>query len=164
MDKVQKPNNPDCITSLSEPFRIGLYSYSRTWLYNIARGIDSDPVTKRLVSKSVGCCKKFPGRQALTTKTDVCSTHCSSDIPFSGFLQSLQATAGTVPKIGFGCLFPFHIIIYKHDNICWYKMIKNALLMNLKLLTFHWQSICLLRKWYKHAQEFYLLVTWEISV
>ncbi|XP_021932268.1 DNA polymerase eta isoform X2 [Zootermopsis nevadensis] len=42
-----------------------------TWLYNIARGIDSDPVTKRLVSKSVGCCKKFPGRQALTTKTDV---------------------------------------------------------------------------------------------
>jgi nucleotidyltransferase/DNA polymerase involved in DNA repair len=46
-------------------------SYFRTWLYNIARGIDHDPVTKRLVSKSIGCCKNFPGRQALTTRMDV---------------------------------------------------------------------------------------------
>jgi DNA polymerase eta len=43
----------------------------RTWLYNIARGIDHDPVTKRLESLSVGCCKNFPGRQALTTSMDV---------------------------------------------------------------------------------------------
>lgn len=42
-----------------------------TWLYNIARGIDHDPVTRRLVSESIGCCKKFPGKQALGTKTDV---------------------------------------------------------------------------------------------
>uniref|UniRef100_A0A2Z5U652 DNA polymerase eta n=1 Tax=Reticulitermes speratus TaxID=60591 RepID=A0A2Z5U652_9NEOP len=42
-----------------------------TWLYNIARGIDHDPVTKRLLSKSIGCCKNFPGRQALTTSMDV---------------------------------------------------------------------------------------------
>ena len=42
-----------------------------TWLYNIARGIDNEPVTPRLLSKSIGCCKKFPGRQALATRADV---------------------------------------------------------------------------------------------
>ncbi|XP_043595263.1 DNApol-eta isoform X1 [Bombus pyrosoma] len=35
------------------------------WLYNIARGIDNEPVNIRLVSKSIGACKKFPGRQAI---------------------------------------------------------------------------------------------------
>ncbi|NP_001127801.1 DNA-directed DNA polymerase eta [Nasonia vitripennis] len=35
------------------------------WLYNIARGIDSEPVTPRLVSKSIGACKRFPGKQAI---------------------------------------------------------------------------------------------------
>lgn len=42
-----------------------------TWLYNIARGINLEPVTTRLVSKSIGCCKKFPGRGALTTSESV---------------------------------------------------------------------------------------------
>nr|CAD7431721.1 unnamed protein product [Timema monikensis] len=41
---------------------------NNTWLYNIARGIDHEPVTQRLVAKSIGCCKKFPGKQALGTK------------------------------------------------------------------------------------------------
>ncbi|KAB0792064.1 hypothetical protein PPYR_14025 [Photinus pyralis] len=36
-----------------------------SWLYNIARGIDLEPVTIRLVSKSIGCAKTFPGRNAL---------------------------------------------------------------------------------------------------
>lgn len=35
------------------------------WLYNIARGIDNEPVNVRLVSKSIGACKKFPGKQAI---------------------------------------------------------------------------------------------------
>ncbi|XP_039279390.1 DNA polymerase eta [Nilaparvata lugens] len=42
-----------------------------TWLYNIARGIDSEPVTSKLMSKSIGCCKKFPGRSSLCTRQDV---------------------------------------------------------------------------------------------
>ncbi|GJQ77783.1 DNApol-eta [Trypoxylus dichotomus] len=42
-----------------------------SWLYKIARGIDLEPVTVRLVSKSIGCCKKFPGRTALVTPEDV---------------------------------------------------------------------------------------------
>lgn len=50
----------------------------RTWLYNIARGIDLDPVTPRLVSKSLGCCKNFPGKTALSTKADV--THWLSEL------------------------------------------------------------------------------------
>lgn len=37
------------------------------WLYNIARGVDTEPVTTRLVSKSIGACKKFPGKQAITS-------------------------------------------------------------------------------------------------
>lgn len=40
-------------------------------MYNIARGIDLEPVTTRLVSKSIGCCKKFPGRTALITSESV---------------------------------------------------------------------------------------------
>lgn len=39
------------------------------WLYNIARGIDLEAVTPRLVSKSIGCCKKFPGRNAISAIT-----------------------------------------------------------------------------------------------
>lgn len=34
-------------------------------MYNIARGIDLEAVTARLTSKSIGCCKKFPGRNAI---------------------------------------------------------------------------------------------------
>nr|CAH7751321.1 unnamed protein product [Callosobruchus chinensis] len=48
------------------------------WLYNIARGIDNEPVTLRLVSKSIGCCKKFPGRTALTTTDDI--EHWTSEL------------------------------------------------------------------------------------
>ncbi|XP_067006969.2 DNA polymerase eta [Anabrus simplex] len=44
---------------------------SGSWLYNIARGFDYEPVTPRLMSKSVGCCKKFPGKQSLSTREDV---------------------------------------------------------------------------------------------
>lgn len=44
---------------------------SSNWLYNIARGLDAEPVTTRLVSKSIGCCKKFPGKSALLTEEDV---------------------------------------------------------------------------------------------
>lgn len=43
----------------------------RKWLYNIARGIDLEHVTTRLISKSIGCCKNFPGKNALTTAEDV---------------------------------------------------------------------------------------------
>ncbi|KAL1123866.1 hypothetical protein AAG570_001636 [Ranatra chinensis] len=42
-----------------------------TWLYNIARGFDYDPVTPRLISKSIGCCKKFPGRMSLASAQDI---------------------------------------------------------------------------------------------
>lgn len=38
----------------------------RTWLYNIARGIDVEPVQARFNPKSIGCCKQFKGKAALT--------------------------------------------------------------------------------------------------
>ncbi|KAF9416460.1 hypothetical protein HW555_006221 [Spodoptera exigua] len=36
-----------------------------TWLYNIARGIDLEPVQARFNPKSIGCCKNFKGKAAL---------------------------------------------------------------------------------------------------
>ncbi|KAH0540570.1 DNApol-eta-like [Cotesia glomerata] len=44
-----------------------------SWLYNIARGIDNEPVTNRLVCKSIGASKNFPGKQAIT-KLEVLET------------------------------------------------------------------------------------------
>lgn len=41
------------------------------WLYNIARGIDNDPVEARLIPKSIGCCKRFPGKTALKTRQEI---------------------------------------------------------------------------------------------
>ncbi|XP_046491410.1 DNA polymerase eta [Neodiprion pinetum] len=38
------------------------------WLYNIARGMDNEPVTSRLISKSIGSCKNFPGKRAIVAK------------------------------------------------------------------------------------------------
>ncbi|XP_012215704.1 DNA polymerase eta [Linepithema humile] len=37
------------------------------WLYNIARGIDNEPVINRLLSKSIAAFKTFPGKQAITS-------------------------------------------------------------------------------------------------
>lgn len=37
----------------------------RSWLYNIARGIDLEPVQARFNPKSIGCCKQFRGKSAL---------------------------------------------------------------------------------------------------
>ncbi|XP_020289889.1 DNA polymerase eta isoform X2 [Pseudomyrmex gracilis] len=34
------------------------------WLYNLARGIDNEPVTSRLLAKSIGAYKTFPGKHA----------------------------------------------------------------------------------------------------
>ncbi|KAL1458184.1 hypothetical protein WDU94_008352 [Cyamophila willieti] len=42
-----------------------------TWLFNIARGLDNEPVNARLVAKSIGCCKRFPGKTCLATRQDV---------------------------------------------------------------------------------------------
>ncbi|XP_034937142.1 DNA polymerase eta [Chelonus insularis] len=36
------------------------------WLFNIARGIDNEPVTPRLICKSIGASKNFFGKHALT--------------------------------------------------------------------------------------------------
>lgn len=38
-----------------------------SWLYLMCRGIDLEPVTQKYTSKSIGCCKKFPGRGAIRT-------------------------------------------------------------------------------------------------
>lgn len=37
-----------------------------SWLYLMARGVDLEIVTQRMASKSIGCCKRFPGRNSIT--------------------------------------------------------------------------------------------------
>ncbi|CAH1179530.1 unnamed protein product [Phaedon cochleariae] len=44
---------------------------SGKWLYNIARGIDLEPVKTRVVSNSIGCCKRFPGKNCLVSPGSV---------------------------------------------------------------------------------------------
>lgn len=41
------------------------------WLYQLARGIENTPVTVRLRSQSIGCCKKFPGPSALCCMSEL---------------------------------------------------------------------------------------------
>ncbi|XP_054712671.1 DNA polymerase eta-like [Uloborus diversus] len=42
-----------------------------SWLYNLARGIENEPVIARQLPKSVGCGKNFPGKKSLSTKDEV---------------------------------------------------------------------------------------------
>uniref|UniRef100_A0A1Q3EY70 DNA polymerase eta n=1 Tax=Culex tarsalis TaxID=7177 RepID=A0A1Q3EY70_CULTA len=37
-----------------------------SWIYLMARGIDLETVTPKFNSKSIGCCKRFPGKNAIT--------------------------------------------------------------------------------------------------
>ncbi|XP_064118794.1 DNA polymerase eta-like [Macrobrachium nipponense] len=41
------------------------------WLYNLGRGIDTEPVTSRQLPKSIGCGKNFQGKEALNTQAKV---------------------------------------------------------------------------------------------
>eukprot|EP00118_Oscarella_pearsei_P010775 m.68196 g.68196 ORF g.68196 m.68196 type:complete len:582 (+) comp35498_c0_seq4:2-1747(+) len=41
------------------------------WLYNICRGLDSEPVRPRLLPKSIGCSKNFPGSAKLASHEQV---------------------------------------------------------------------------------------------
>ncbi|XP_043367504.1 DNA polymerase eta isoform X4 [Dermochelys coriacea] len=42
-----------------------------SWLYDLCRGIEQEPVKPRQLPKSIGCSKNFPGKAALTTQKQV---------------------------------------------------------------------------------------------
>uniref|UniRef100_A0A8C5WRR6 DNA polymerase eta n=1 Tax=Laticauda laticaudata TaxID=8630 RepID=A0A8C5WRR6_LATLA len=42
-----------------------------SWLYELCRGIDFEPVKARQLPKSIGCSKNFPGKTALVTQKQV---------------------------------------------------------------------------------------------
>ncbi|XP_074845844.1 DNA polymerase eta isoform X2 [Carettochelys insculpta] len=42
-----------------------------TWLYDMCRGIEQEPVKPRQLPKSLGCSKNFPGKAALATQMQV---------------------------------------------------------------------------------------------
>lgn len=43
----------------------------RSWLYDLCRGIEDEPVKKRYLPQSIGCSKNFPGKTALATQKEV---------------------------------------------------------------------------------------------
>ncbi|NXH19973.1 POLH polymerase, partial [Bucco capensis] len=42
-----------------------------SWLYDLCRGIEDEPVKNRSLPQSIGCSKNFPGRTALATQKEV---------------------------------------------------------------------------------------------
>ncbi|KAK2896329.1 hypothetical protein Q8A67_010817 [Cirrhinus molitorella] len=44
---------------------------SGSWLYDLCRGIEFEPVKPRQLPKSIGCSKNFPGKTSLATKQQV---------------------------------------------------------------------------------------------
>ncbi|NWX25743.1 POLH polymerase, partial [Notiomystis cincta] len=42
-----------------------------SWLYDLCRGIDEEPVKNRYLPQSIGCSKNFPGKSALATQKAV---------------------------------------------------------------------------------------------
>ncbi|NXG68981.1 POLH polymerase, partial [Baryphthengus martii] len=42
-----------------------------SWLYDLCRGIEDEPVKNRHLPQSIGCSKNFPGRTALATRKEV---------------------------------------------------------------------------------------------
>ncbi|NXO03080.1 POLH polymerase, partial [Rhinopomastus cyanomelas] len=42
-----------------------------SWLYDLCRGIEDEPVKNRHLPQSIGCSKNFPGRTALATQKEV---------------------------------------------------------------------------------------------
>ncbi|XP_072188462.1 DNA polymerase eta [Excalfactoria chinensis] len=42
-----------------------------SWLYDLCRGIDDEPVKNRHLPQSIGCSKNFPGKTALATQKEV---------------------------------------------------------------------------------------------
>ncbi|NXC45303.1 POLH polymerase, partial [Penelope pileata] len=42
-----------------------------SWLYDLCRGIDDEPVKNRHLPQSIGCSKNFPGKAALATQKEV---------------------------------------------------------------------------------------------
>ncbi|KAF7282822.1 hypothetical protein GWI33_001960 [Rhynchophorus ferrugineus] len=66
------------VTNMGDILQFSLKDLSRifddkagTWLYNLARGIDMEPVNTRLLGKSINCCKQFQGKSMLTTRKEV---------------------------------------------------------------------------------------------
>ncbi|XP_065161729.1 DNA polymerase eta isoform X1 [Atheta coriaria] len=78
MEKLHVSVMADLIKFSEKELQQHFEEKTANWLFNIARGINLDPVTVRLVSKSIGCCKRFPGRGALRTEKNV--RHWTSEL------------------------------------------------------------------------------------
>ena len=46
-------------------------SICRSWLFEVCRGFDHDPVSARQLPKSIGCSKNFTGKNCLDTREKV---------------------------------------------------------------------------------------------
>lgn len=91
----------------------------RTWLWNIARGINGEEVEGRLLPKSHGSGKLFPGPQALKTiaSVSVLSLACVKTILFVD-MDKLQFTHAFTFSFFEGILML--LLVTKSSVICCY--------------------------------------------
>ncbi|XP_074674294.1 DNA polymerase eta isoform X2 [Strix aluco] len=69
---LNKPNRQTLISSRFVPQLFSQLPVSNmSWLYDLCRGIEDEPVKNRYLPQSIGCSKNFPGRTALATQKEV---------------------------------------------------------------------------------------------
>ncbi|KAL7987475.1 hypothetical protein Chor_006394 [Crotalus horridus] len=69
---LNKPNRQTLVSQGAVPQLFSKMPISNiSWLYELCRGIDYEPVKARQLPKSIGCSKNFPGKTALVTQKQV---------------------------------------------------------------------------------------------
>ncbi|GIX77438.1 DNA polymerase eta [Caerostris extrusa] len=71
MQKFNVNTMGDLLNLSKSQFINGFGDKTGSWLYNLSRGIENEPVTPRQLPKSIGCGKNFPGKSCLDTKEKV---------------------------------------------------------------------------------------------
>ncbi|XP_052819667.1 DNA polymerase eta-like isoform X1 [Mya arenaria] len=67
MEHLQVENMADLVPFSEKALQQFLGEKNGTWLYNMCRGFDNEPVSARQLPKSVGCSKNFTGKNCLDT-------------------------------------------------------------------------------------------------
>ncbi|WAR14562.1 POLH-like protein [Mya arenaria] len=68
MEHLQVENMADLVPFSEKALQQFLGEKNGTWLYNMCRGFDNEPVSARQLPKSVGCSKNFTGKNCLDTR------------------------------------------------------------------------------------------------
>ncbi|KAL4237255.1 hypothetical protein ACF0H5_001974 [Mactra antiquata] len=70
-EHLQVENVGDLVKYSVKVFQQLLGDKNGSWLYDVVRGFDHEPVTPRQIPKSIGCSKNFTGKNCLNTREKV---------------------------------------------------------------------------------------------